>query len=161
MHLLDRRCVVAGLAWILSMPGLAAKTSLNERRILFVCQFGSVKSAIARELLRRRAREGHLPLAVQSRGITPEEHLPSATREELLKAGINPAAEPLRGLQQSDLDWADRVIIFDKLPARFKRSRVDNWTAVPSILNNYAEARSDLDRRIRELIHEEARWHQE
>ncbi|MEO6582508.1 MAG: hypothetical protein ABIN68_06865 [Sphingomicrobium sp.] len=127
---------------------IGAQSAARPPRILFVCQFGSVKSAISRELLKRRAAQRHIPLIVVSRGITPEEHLSPAIKSRLLLEHIDPAAEPLRKLRQADLDAADRVIIFDKLPARLRAEALEDWTDLPSILNNYPKARADLDRRI-------------
>ena len=150
--MLSRRNFVATLCATVAIGSRAAPVNRASPRILFVCQFGSVKSAIARELLKRRAAELHVELEIGSRGITPEEHLPAQLKAKLLREQIDPAAEPLRQLQQADLDAADRVIIFDKLPAGFRASKAEDWTDVPSILNDYDKARVDLDRRIEGLV---------
>jgi hypothetical protein len=159
MRMVDRRAFVASLGATLSMPLVAAPLTPSAPRILFVCQFGTVKSAIARELLKRRAAERHVTLAVTSRGITPEKHLPAAIKNKLQREHIDPAAQPLRKLSQADLDAADRVIIFDKLPAGLRAGAIEDWTDLPSIVNDYAEARAALDRRIDALVTREARAH--
>lgn len=133
------------------MPCFGAARS-RPTMVLFICQFGSVKSAIARELLRRRATERHHSLTVFSRGITPEPHLPPALQRDLLREGIDTNRQPLQQLRQSDLDAADRVIIFDRLPAGLRATNVEDWTDTPSVLNDYTRARADLDRRIDELL---------
>ena len=152
MRMLNRRAFVAAVGATFCTPLIGAPLAARPPRILFVCQFGSVKSAIARELLRRRAAQRHIPWIVASRGITPEEHLSPAIKSRLLLEQIGPAAQPLRKLRQADLDAADRVIIFDKLPAGYRAKALEDWTDLPSILNDYSTARADLDRRIEAVL---------
>jgi protein-tyrosine-phosphatase len=130
-------------------PALAAEP---QTRVLFVCQFGSVKSAISRELLRRLATQSRAPLAIESRGITPEAHLPPPLAQRLAEAGVDPKAEPLRKLTQADLDRADLVVIFDPLPAGLSAKNLRDWTDLGSIVSDYDRTRPDLDRRIEGLF---------
>ena len=90
-------------------------------RVLFICQFGTAKSAIARELFKRRAAERGIPVAVASRGITPEPHLASSTRDELLTEGIVLGVQPVRKLRATDLRAADIVVVFNPLPAPLRQ----------------------------------------
>jgi len=60
-------------------------------RVLFICQYGTAKSAIAREVFRQRARERGIPVVTFSRGITPEEHISPALRARLL-AHVSPVS---------------------------------------------------------------------
>lgn len=152
MLTLNRRAFIAAFGATLSMPAAGQALSTAAPRILFVCQFGSVKSAIARELLKRRAAERRVALTVTSRGITPEAHLPPGIRSRLLLDHIDPEAQPLRKLGQADLDAADKVIIFDKLPPELHAATAEDWTGLPSIVNDYANARAVLDRRIDDLL---------
>jgi protein-tyrosine-phosphatase len=152
MLTLNRRAFIAAFGAALSMPAAGRPLSTDAPRILFVCQLGSVKSAIARELLKRRAAERQVALTVTSRGITPEAHLPAAIRSRLLLDHLDPEAQPLRKLSQADLDAADKVIIFDKLPAELRTAKAEDWTDLPSIVNDYPKARAALDRRIEHLL---------
>jgi len=137
----------------LALPHRAtAKTSANPPHVLLVCQFGTVKSAIARELLKRRAAQRGVTLSVESRGITPQHHLPSELEQRLAADGINPAAEPLRQLQARDIAAADLVIGFDKLPSQFRPRRLLDWSDLPSMVNDYAKSRVILDARIDSLL---------
>jgi protein-tyrosine-phosphatase len=147
---LDRRAFCAALASAILIPATASAKSAP--KILLVCQYGSVKSAIARELLKRRSSERHVPLTVSSRGITPEEHIPEDLRARLMAEGIDPRAQPLRKLRQSDLNAADMVILFDPLPPDLRASKARDWSAVPSMIAHYPDARADLDRRIDALL---------
>ena len=91
-------------------------------------------------------------VSVTSRGITPEEHLSPEVRQRMAREGLDVASEPLRKLTQADLHQADVVILFDKLPASFTATNVQDWSDLPSILNRYPVARAELDRRIDALL---------
>jgi hypothetical protein len=121
-------------------------------RILFVCQYGSVKSAIARELLRRRARERGIALRAFSRGITPEAHLPAEIEARLRAEGIDAGGDGLHRLLPVDAGAADIVVYFNPLPANIVAARSLDWTSVPSVLGTYPAARADMNRRIEALL---------
>jgi protein-tyrosine-phosphatase len=152
MFTLRRRAFLIALIAAACVPAAAAATPSDAPKILFVCQYGTVKSPIARELLRRHAAARRLRVSVASRGIAPEEHLPADVRERLTREGVDLASEPLQKLTQADLDQADVVVLFDKLPASFTATNVQDWTDLPSILNSYRDARTELDRRIDALV---------
>ena len=154
-----RRHVLIG-ALIVAMSTLAPaglRASATPPRVLFICQFGTAKSAIARELLKRRAAERGIPVAVFSRGITPEPHLASSTRDVLLAEGIVLDADEVRKLSEVDLRAVDIVVIFNPLPAPMRRRNQRDWSDVPSVNDTYPLARAELDRRIDLLISELAR----
>jgi hypothetical protein len=65
---------------------------------------------------------------------------------------INPAAQPLRKLSMRDVASADLVIAFDRLPSDFHPRRFEDWSDLPSMVNNYAMARKVLDARIEHLL---------
>ncbi|MGI8930939.1 MAG: hypothetical protein ACR2FK_00960 [Sphingomicrobium sp.] len=132
-------------------PRVASATA---PRVLFVCQFGSVKSAVAREIFRRRATERRLGVSVQSRGITPEEHASPALAAALRSEGLDRHADPLRALQPGDLVAADVIILFDPLPSGLNSARARDWSDLPSMNADYPAARADLVGRIDRLIDE-------
>lgn len=153
MMSLDRRSLLSGAVILAFTPALvgAAMTSRSPH-ILLVCQFGTVKSPIARELLKRRAAERHVAIDVTARGITPQQHITPELLNHLTKDGINPAAEPLRKLGPEDIAGADLVIAFDKLPAEYHPRRLEDWSELPSMVNDYDHARAELDSRIDTLL---------
>ena len=154
--LADRREVLVGVlsaALSCAAPKIL-KASPPLPRVLFICQFGTAKSAIARELFKRRAAQRGIPVSVFSRGITPEPHLASSTRDELLTEGIVLDTQGVRKLRAADLSAADIVVFFNPLPARLRRAKQRDWSAVPSVNETYPLARADLDRRINLLIDE-------
>ena len=154
-----RRQILVGalLAIVSAMTPAVLSASPTPTRVLFICQFGTAKSAIARELFKRRAAERGIPVTVFSRGITPEPHLASSTRDVLLAEGIVLDAEEVQKLSAVDLRAADIVVIFNSLPARMRKRNVRDWSDVPSVNDTYPLARAELDQRIDLLISELAR----
>lgn len=155
-----RRVLVASLAAVVSM--VAPTTLIASKRaprVLFVCQFGTAKSAIARELFKRRAAERGIAVSVFSRGITPEPHLAVSTRDQLTAEGIDLDSEAVSRLQRADLRAADIVIAFNPLPATMAHGTMRDWSAVPSVNETYLLARADLDRRIDMLLDDVVKTH--
>jgi protein-tyrosine-phosphatase len=150
-HRINRRATIIGVAALLT-TGCVSTKSASAPRVLFVCQYGSVKSAIARELFRRQASKRGISVNAASRGITPEAHVSPALRALLNADAIDTERDGLNKLNGTDVKAADIVIVFDKLPAEIAPNRVIDWSAVPSMNNSYPEARADLDRRIDALL---------
>ena len=148
---LTRRTTLLGLAAAAALPVPAL--AMRAPRVLFVCRFATVKSATARELLRKRARERGIGLAVWSRGITPVDHLPPATRQRLIETyGIDPASQRPQALQQADLDRADVVVLFDRLPPSLHRIDALDWTDQPSLLEQFEPSMAYLEAHIEALL---------
>lgn len=153
MKSFDRRSLLIRAVIVAFAPALgSAALASRSPRILLVCQFGTVKSPIARELLKRRAAERHVAIEVAARGITPQQHITPELLSRLTKDGINSAAEPLRKLGPDDIAGADLVIALDKLPAEYHPRRLEDWSDLPSMVNDYDHARAALDLRIDKLV---------
>jgi protein-tyrosine-phosphatase len=152
----SKMLIVLAFACLLSGSGVSAEPAPTPAptRVLFVCQFGTVKSALARELFRRRAGQRGITATAFSRGITPAEHLSAAARTSMAADGIDPARDPLRKLAPADLRRADIVVIFNPLPMKLATRPVRDWAATPSVNDDYANARPELDRRIDALLDE-------
>jgi Low molecular weight phosphotyrosine protein phosphatase len=150
---LNRRSVVVGLSAVATLA-IPAYAFPKKPAVLFVCQFGSVKSAIAREHFRKRAAERGIAVSVTSRGITPEPHLSAETAKALAAEGIDPERQPLRELKKRDVKQADLVVFFDVLPAEFRPKRSLDWSDTGSLNASYAIERSRLLARIDALLDE-------
>ncbi len=149
---LNRRGVALGL--LLLAGGRAAHaTPCPPPTVLFVCPAGTVKSAIARETLKRRAAERGAPVRVTSRGVHPEDHVSPGLRASLLEDGIDPAAEPLRGLEPQDVSHADIVIAFDEAAQAPALQGARVWD-IPSWNTRYPEAKAALASKIDALLDE-------
>lgn len=150
-----RRALFAGAAaasLLIATPTLAFRC--RPPRILFVCQFGSVKSPIAREHLRAAAAERNIAVEVASRGITPEEHLSDALAHRLADDRIDTKKDGLHRLTPADLARADTVVAFDRLPEGFRHADLRDWSSVTSMNSNYSVARADVLARIDRLLAE-------
>lgn len=147
-----RRAVLQGIGSLALTGGGAWAAPRVAPRVLFVCQYGSVKSPIAREILRRRARDRGIAVSTFSRGITPEAHLPPVIAARLLAEGIDPAREGLHRLLPIDVQAADIVVFFNPLPPSLRVPQGQDWTSVPSVLEAYPAALADIKLRVDELL---------
>lgn len=134
--------------------GCEAKTSTKSPKILFVCQAGTAKSAIAREIFKQRAKERGLAVDVFSRGIAIADHVSPKLKQNLLADNINTAAEPALPLQPEDWAVADILVNFNPLPKSVVHGDVRDWSDVPSVNDDYANAMAVMDERIDKLLKE-------
>lgn len=135
------------------------RPSARPPQVLFVCLHGTVKSPIAREILRRRALERNVSVKVRSRGIAPEEGASAELAAALVRDGIDVRHDPLRRLSPTDAAWADVLVYFDPLPFAAANKDLRNWTDIPSVNQHYAQAMAEIRRRIEALIDELERRH--
>jgi protein-tyrosine-phosphatase len=111
---------------------------------LFVCQYGSVKSAIARELFRRRARERGINARAFSRGITPEDHVSAQLRAQLATDNLDTAKDRLRAITMTDTRAADYIVVFNPLPSQYAHFPTQDWSDVMSVNQQYDKAISAI-----------------
>ena len=150
--MLSRRAVtLCGL--LASLPGSAWAKTCAPVRVLFVCPVGSVKSAIARELLKRVAKRRNISVEAKSRGIRPENNISPLLAERLKKDGINPLAEPLRAFELEDAKHADIVIAFNDAVHAPGLQGARTWS-VAAWNTQYDDAKSDTLENIDRLLHE-------
>lgn len=122
-------------------------------KVLFVCEAGTVNSAIARERLRVRAAAAGLDVLVTSRGLKPEDHLTPAVAARLRADGIDTAREPARALEGVDIAAADVVIAFNAAAEDPRLRSARRWEA-PSWGVDYSAAKAAMDLRIDKLVAE-------
>jgi len=123
------------------------------RRVLFVCPAGTVKSAIAREVLRSRTEAKGLSVEVTSRGLRPEDHVSSALATRLQADGIQPEREAALPLTAQDVQQADIVIAFDDAANAPTLQGARAWRT-PSWNSDYDAAKADLALRMDGLVAE-------
>ena len=121
-------------------------------RVLFICQYGTAKSAIARELFRRRARQRGVAVTAFSRGLTLADHISPALHQKLSADGIDPATDEATVLTRRDWQHADLVVAFNPLPTDVRPAHLRDWSDLGSFNDDYAHTRPDLDRRIEALL---------
>ena len=150
----SRRTAILSAAALL----LAAKAPARRvPRVLFVCLHGTVKSPIARELMRRQAKARGIAVQVQSRGIEPEAGASPEVAAALVRDGIDVKREPMRALTRADAAWADVVVVFDPLPFEVTGKDLRDWRDTPSVNQHYADALALMRGRIDALLGELAR----
>jgi len=129
-------------------------------RVLFVCPLGVVKSAIAREQLRRIAKARGLSVQVRSRGIEPPaipaNDISPGLTAHLREEGIDLFADPLRHFARADAERADIVIAFDEAAEAPGLEHARKWHS-PSWNDDYANAKAKMDERIPVLADELAK----
>jgi protein-tyrosine-phosphatase len=139
--------------FLLAVPVSALARPCAATRVLLVCPAGSVKSAIAREELKRLARAQRVSVEVQSRGIHPENHISPSLAQKLKADGIDPSAEPLRAFTPADAGKADIVVAFDQAADAPGLEEARKWQ-VASWNDQYDRARADTLENIGHLLHE-------
>ena len=149
-QVISRRTLVV---LILAAASPVRAASCPPPRVLLVCPFGTVKSAIARELLARKAAAQSVPVEVRSRGIRIEDHVSPALGARLKADGLNVSSQPPAELQAADVRWADVVVAFDEASDSRLLSEKQAWRT-PSWLADYDVARADLEQRLEGLIAE-------
>jgi protein-tyrosine-phosphatase len=152
--LLSRRQFVVASSALVLASGCATLPKAQRETVLFICEFGTAKSVIARELFRRRAANRSIDVAAISRGLVIEDHITPELRQNLTADGINPNAEPFQMLQPADWQRAKVIVAFNPLPAVVPKSNVRDWTDVPSVVSEYPAARAAMDQRIEALLDE-------
>lgn len=145
-------CLAAASARGSSAPGPLRRSF--SPRILFVCQFGSAKSAIARELFRKRAAQRGINAFASSRGLTPTEHASAKLVAALKADGIDIDSDPLRKLEPADIETADLVILFAMPPVGLGLEIARDWTDLGSFDDDYLAATSEVQKRIDGLLDE-------
>jgi protein-tyrosine-phosphatase len=154
-NFVDRRSVLgAVIVTAFAHSSSIAIAAKRPKRVLFICQFGSVKSPIARELFRRRAKERGIAVIAWSRGITPEAHIAPALLDKLKVDGIDPEGDGLHRLARRELRQADKVVLFDPLPGKWQAKDAHDWIDTGSFNTSYETEKPKLMKRIDQLIDE-------
>ena len=150
----SRRRLVAALLAIAANSACAHSAVSRAPIVLFVCQAGTAKSAITREIFRRRALERNTAVTAISRGLVIEDHVSPRLKQQLAEDGIDPGADPYQVLTAQDWMRADILVWFNPLPPEVKHTAMRDWSDLPSFNDSYATVRPMLDHRIDALLDE-------
>jgi protein-tyrosine-phosphatase len=148
------RRICLGLLLGLLASGISEPVEADRKSpvVLFVCEFGTAKSAIAREVLRKRASERGVAVVTLSRGLKIENHISPWLKAKLDADNIDPRHDAPRVLTGKDIRTADIVVTFAALPTGYQPHRLLDWAELPSVNDDYVTARADLDQRIDGLL---------
>jgi len=152
----NRRDVLLGFFLAAATPGIVFAKPCPPPTVLFVCPAGTVKSAIAREMFKRRAIERSASVQVLSRGVHPEDHVSPLLKSRLAQDGLDPGAESAQALTPDDARRADIVIAFDEAASAPGVEHARVWD-IPSWNDHYDAAKAALEPRIEALLDELAK----
>ena len=121
--------------------------------IVFVCEHGAAKSVLAAAYFEKLAGELGLDLRAVARGTNPDTEVSPQTISGLTEDGLAPAERKPQKLTESDMQSARRVLAFCDLPVQFQQSfPVEYWKDVPSVSENYGQARDIIVEHIYQLL---------
>lgn len=139
-----------------AMIALATAQTLNgKEKIIFVCQFGSVKSQIAAAHFNRIAKERGLPYVAISRGLTPDTSIPTKLRGQLADDGLAPLDDVPLALTSEEAKKGAKVIAFDEVPSGLSDgAAVTYWRNVPAVSADYGASRDAMIRNMEAVFAE-------
>ena len=126
----------------------------DPRRVVFVCEHGSVKSLIATLYFNQRAQQRGLPYTAVARGTSPEPAVPPAVQQGLRADGFDVVHYVPQPFKASDVDGVLLVVSFDQDVTNTVagRSQQLSWDNLPAVAANYAVARDEILERVDRLI---------
>lgn len=140
----------------LPTPVDSASAVKRTRSVVFVCEHGSAKSAIAAAHFDRLAEAAGLDVRAISRGTDPDPEFPPMAINGLTRDGLRPREPAPKLLTAEELAGAARVVTFCALPASYAyRGPVEQWDDVPAVSEDYDRARTEIVNRVQRLIRSE------
>lgn len=132
----------------------AGESARPAPRVVLVCEHGTVKSLVALEYFTRFAAARGLNVQAISRGTNPDADVPPIVRNGLAGDGFNIAAfRPLR-FGPGDIDSSLFVVALDAPVDSIVARRVPvlRWDGLPSVMADYAGARTAISARVQRLV---------
>ena len=122
-----------------------------KRTILFVCEHGAGRSAIAASYFNKRAEKLGLEYHAIFRGVEPQEALGESTKNGLIKDSVDVTNLIPIKISRKDAEDAYKLITLDcSLPETF--NKVDmQWSGIP-MNGNYEISKSEIALKVDSLI---------
>ena len=138
----------------LFLLSLASVSAQDKPTVVFVCEHGSAKSIIAAAELERQAKEKGLDLNILARGTNPDPEIPKPVRDGLKSDGYDIGTRKPTKVSAKDLKGAVKIVSFgpDLTPLLPSRSPVADWSATPSVGEDYRAARDYIRKQVELLI---------
>jgi len=122
-----------------------------KRTILFVCEHGAGRSAIAASYFNKKAENQKLEYSAIFRGLEAQEALGASTKVGLIKDSVDVTNLTPSNLSKNDAEDAYMVITLDcTLPANFKNANLQ-WTGIP-MDGNYEISKNRIALKVDSLI---------
>jgi protein-tyrosine-phosphatase/ketosteroid isomerase-like protein len=132
----------------------SAAGAQEPRRVVFVCEHGTVKSVMAAHWFNRLAAERNVPFRAFSRGVAPDPSIPPAVARYLAADGFDVAAFRAQPLEASDVAGAAHVVAIGIESPLLAASTVPvtRWNDIPPASTDYAAARDAVRARMEALL---------
>jgi arsenate reductase (thioredoxin) len=132
------------------------KSPNTKRTVVFVCEHGSAKSVIAATEFKRMAIEKGLDLNILARGTNPDAEIPKLVRDGLKADGHEIGALKPTKVSQKDLRGATKIVSFGPDLSQWlpDGARVMDWSATPSVSEDYRAAREYIRKQLELLVQE-------
>lgn len=127
----------------------------QEPLVVFVCEHGSAKSVIAAAHFNKLASDRNLNVRAISRGTNPDKEIAPKAVEGLRADGLAVGREKPKKLSSADVSKGIRVVAFCELPDAYRKGvRVEQWSDIPAVSEDYNKARDAIVERVRHLLDE-------
>jgi arsenate reductase len=126
-----------------AMPAQDGKSNASKPTVVFVCEHGSAKSIIAAVEFKHMAKEKGLDLNILARGTNPDAEIPKLVRDGLKADGYDVGILKPTKVSETDLKGAVKIVSFgpDLQPWLAEGATVSDWSATPSVSEDYRKAR--------------------
>ena len=125
----------------------------SARPVVFVCEHGSAKSAVAAAFFNQLAQARGLPVQAVFRGLTPDTALSAATRRGLQQDGLVVAGLRPQALTEQDVAGALEVVTLGcPLPPGMAAGKLQRWDGLASVNEEYVVARDQIKQRVAQLV---------
>jgi arsenate reductase (thioredoxin) len=122
--------------------------------VVFVCEHGSAKSVIAASEFERMAKEKGLDVKILARGANPDAEIPKLVRDGLKADGYDVGNLKPTKVSEKDLKGAAKIVSFgpDLKPLLTDGAVVSDWSATPSVSEDYRAARDYIRQQLEILL---------
>jgi arsenate reductase (thioredoxin) len=137
-----------------AMSAQESKFSGSKPTVVFVCEHGSAKSIIAAVEFERMAKEKGLDLNILARGTNPDAKIPKLVRDGLKANGYDAVNLKPTKVSEKDLKGAAKIVSFgpDLKPWLADGATASDWSATPSVGEDYQKAREYIRRQLEILL---------
>ncbi len=135
------------------IPQRSSEFGPEMQQIVFVCDHGSVRSLMSSMIFNEIAEARGLNYTSISRGLTPDENVPSIIVDAFKSEGKDVSAYKPKLLSSSEIASATRVISIEAdLSAYGDDAPVEQWNDVPSASLDFKASQDEMRQRIESLI---------
>jgi arsenate reductase len=149
-----RTSICSLFLFVSCMPAQQSKSPATKPTVVFVCEHGSAKSIIAAVEFERMSRENGLDLNILARGTNPDAEIPKLVRDGLTADGYDARTLKPTKVSKKELNGAAKIVSFgpDLKPWLADGAKVLEWSAAPSVSEDYRAARNYIRQQLEILL---------